>query len=105
MNMGCTLFGLTPEEALSGVTRHGARALGLGDRIGNLEAGLEADAVVLDLHSTPILRHRMARVGSIAEALFAQIVLADDRAVTVTLSGGKVVYHGDESMAIGSGEA
>jgi guanine deaminase len=85
-------------------TQGAARALGLGDRIGNLEVGLEADAVVLDLHSTPILRHRMARAGSIAEVLFAQIVLADDRAVALTLSGGKVVYHGDESITFGPGE-
>ena len=32
MNMACTLFRLTPEEALAGVTRHAARALGLADR-------------------------------------------------------------------------
>ena len=32
MNMACNLFRLTPEEALSGVTRHAAQALGLRDR-------------------------------------------------------------------------
>ncbi|MHA1527784.1 MAG: guanine deaminase [Alphaproteobacteria bacterium] len=85
-------------------TQGAARALGLGDRIGNLGLGLEADAVVLDLRSTPILRHRMARAESTAEALFAQIVLADDRAVAATLSGGKVVYHGDKSLTFGPGE-
>lgn len=31
LSMGCTLFGLTPEEALAGITCHGARALGLQD--------------------------------------------------------------------------
>ena len=36
MNMACTLFGLTPEEALAGATRHAARALGLADRVGTL---------------------------------------------------------------------
>jgi guanine deaminase len=85
-------------------TQGAARALGLGDTIGNLEVGLEADAVVLDLRSTPILRHRMARVESIAQALFAQIVLADDRAVAATLSGGKVVYDRDESINLATGE-
>lgn len=46
LNMACTLFGLTPEEALTGVTRNGARALGLHHRIGTLEAGKDADLVV-----------------------------------------------------------
>ena len=49
MNMACTLFGLTPEEALAGVTRNGARALGLQDRIGTLEAGKDADLALWDV--------------------------------------------------------
>lgn len=43
MNMACTLFGLTPEEALSGATRQAARALGALDEIGTLEVGKRAD--------------------------------------------------------------
>jgi len=43
LNMACTLFGLTPEEALSGVTRQAARALGLRDEAGTLEVGKRAD--------------------------------------------------------------
>jgi imidazolonepropionase len=43
LNMACTLFGLTPEEALSGITRHAARALGALDDIGTLEVGKRAD--------------------------------------------------------------
>ncbi|MFW6054992.1 MAG: imidazolonepropionase [Thermodesulfobacteriota bacterium] len=49
LNMACTLFRLTPEEALAGVTREGARALGLQDRIGTLEPGKEADFVLFDI--------------------------------------------------------
>jgi imidazolonepropionase len=48
LNMACTEFGLTPEEALRGATVHGARALGLTDR-GRLTQGLRADFVAWDL--------------------------------------------------------
>ncbi len=74
-------------------TAGAARALGVGDRVGNLAPGLEADAVVLDLASTPVLRQRMARAESVTEAMFAQIVLADDRAVVRTVSGGRTVHE------------
>jgi imidazolonepropionase len=43
LNMACTLFGLTPEEALRGATRNAARALGAADEIGTLEVGKRAD--------------------------------------------------------------
>jgi imidazolonepropionase len=43
MNMACTLFGLTPEEALSGTTCNAARALGLHDELGSLAVGKRAD--------------------------------------------------------------
>ncbi len=43
MNMACTLWRLTPQEALAGCTVHGARALGLADDIGTLEVGKRAD--------------------------------------------------------------
>ena len=49
LNMACTLFRLTPEEALAGVTRHAAAALGLTDR-GVLAAGRRADFVLWDVH-------------------------------------------------------
>ncbi len=43
LNMACTFFGLTPDEALAGVTRHAARALGLAKQKGTLEIGKDAD--------------------------------------------------------------
>jgi len=48
LNMACVLFRLTPQEALAGVTRHAARALGLPDR-GVLAPGLRADFVLWDV--------------------------------------------------------
>lgn len=49
LNMGCTLFRLTPEEALAGVTRHAAMALGWQDSLGTLEIGKMADFVLWDI--------------------------------------------------------
>lgn len=43
LNMACTLFRLTPQEALCGVTAHGARALGLQEQTGRIAPGLQAD--------------------------------------------------------------
>ena len=45
LNMACTLLRLTPEEALAGMTRHAATALGLGARHGQLTPGRRADLV------------------------------------------------------------
>ena len=49
LNMACTLFRLTPEEALAGITRNGAKALGLLNTIGTLEEGKDADFVIWDI--------------------------------------------------------
>ena len=45
LNMACTLFRMTPEEALVGATQHAATALGMGDTHGSLEVGKVADFV------------------------------------------------------------
>ncbi|WP_415846719.1 imidazolonepropionase [Vibrio aquimaris] len=49
MNMGCTLFGLTPEETLRGVTCNAAKALGLGDVKGQIRDGFDADLAIWDV--------------------------------------------------------
>jgi imidazolonepropionase len=46
LSMACTLFGLTPEEALAGMTREGARALGLHEEVGTISPGKAADLCV-----------------------------------------------------------
>ncbi|WP_164748401.1 MULTISPECIES: imidazolonepropionase [unclassified Mesorhizobium] len=59
MNMAATLFGLTVDECLAGVTREAARALGLLDRTGTLEAGKSADLAVWDIERPAELVYRM----------------------------------------------
>ena len=59
LNMACTLFKMTPEEALAGVTFNGARALGLQNRIGTLEPGKDADFVVWDIAEPAELAYRL----------------------------------------------
>lgn len=86
-------YSLTPEEAFWMSTAGGAQALSLGDRIGRLEPGYEADIVVLDLNSTPIIRQRMNRAESLRDMLFAQMILADDRAVRATYAAGGLVFQ------------
>lgn len=58
MNMGCTLFRLTPEEALRGVTLHAARALGLPD-CGRIAPGLRADLAVWNVTNPAELAWRI----------------------------------------------
>ena len=58
LNMACTLFRLTPEEALAGATVHAARALGLADR-GTLVEGQRADIAAWDIAEPAELAYRM----------------------------------------------
>ena len=51
MNMACTLFGLTPEEAVAGMTINAARALGLAHSIGSIATGKQADLCVWPIES------------------------------------------------------
>jgi guanine deaminase len=73
-------------------TRGAARALYLEDTIGSVAAGMEADLVVLDLKSTPLIAYRMRHAEDLNEALFIQMTLADDRAVRATYVAGRKVY-------------
>ncbi len=59
MNMACTLFRMTPAEALRGITQNGARALGIGELTGSLETGKLADLVVWDVDRPALLSYRI----------------------------------------------
>ena len=58
MNMGATLFRMTPSECLAGVTRHAATALGLSDR-GRLAPGMRADLAIWDVQHPAELTYRI----------------------------------------------
>lgn len=59
LNMACTLFRMTPEEALAGLTRHAATALGLQDEVGTLEAGKRCDLAIWEIERPAELAYRI----------------------------------------------
>jgi imidazolonepropionase len=63
MNMGATLFGLTPEECLAGMTRNAARALGLDRECGILKEGLAADLAVWSIDHPAELSYWIGHPG------------------------------------------
>jgi guanine deaminase len=70
-----------------------ARSMQLDDRIGSFATGMEADFVVLDPKSTPLLARRSAHCDSLEELLFALALLGDDRAVRATYAAGCKVHE------------
>lgn len=89
---------LSPFQALYLVTLAGARALHLEDKIGNFARGKEADFVVLDWASTPLLARRVGAAQGLVEKLFALIMLGDDRATYAThVMGRSAAYRRDAS--------
>ena len=78
LNMAATLFRLTPEEALAGVTREGAAALGLGHERGTLEVGKAADFVLWNIARPAELAYRIggnpaAQVVKDGQALWPEV--------------------------------
>ncbi|WCM26858.1 guanine deaminase [Sphingomonas sp. QA11] len=84
--------GLDPFRALHLATAGGARALGLGGRIGGLLPGQEADFVLLDPAATPLLARRTAG-ADLREKLFALQILGDDRAIARTYVAGHCAWR------------
>ena len=86
-------------------TLGGARALCLEDKLGNFKIGKEADFVVMDLHSTPImsLRNQLpnqptgaiaSTLAKISDQLFATLIMGDDRAIAATYIMGELAHKG-----------
>ncbi|MGN6667037.1 MAG: imidazolonepropionase [Trinickia sp.] len=88
LNLGCTLFRLTVPEALQGVTRHAARALGRSERHGRLALGRDADFVAWSVSTLAELAYWIGR------PLAARVVRA-----------GKTVYQAPVSPWTGRTEA
>lgn len=77
-------------EALRLATLDGAEALGTEENVGSLEIGKEADLVVLDPESAPVLRQRAEYAQNTAELLFAMMLLGDDRTIhSVYVAGSR----------------
>lgn len=76
---------LSPQQLWWRHSAGAARALGLAGVVGNLQAGCEADFIVLNPGATPLLARRTQQARNLDELLFALIVLGDDRAVEQTV--------------------
>ena len=83
---------LDPLHAFYLATLGGAKALKLDHVIGNLDAGKEADFLVIDPAATPLLARRTAAAKSPAELLFALSLLSDDRAIERTYVAGAAAH-------------
>jgi guanine deaminase len=80
---------LAPLAAFRRMTRGNAEALGLADRIGSLEPGMDADLVALDVRATPAMRLRAETVETLEQELFVLQTMGDDRAVAETWVAGR----------------
>ena len=69
MNMGCTLFRLTPEECLRGVTCNAAQALGLQETRGQIALGLDADLAIWQVETPAELSYRLGVPDLIARVV------------------------------------
>jgi guanine deaminase len=89
-------YPLTGGHAYYLATRGTANAMYIDDKVGSIAPGMEADIVVLDMKSTPIIEYRMQFAKDIHEALFVQMTLGDDRAVQATYVAGTLQYSKEE---------
>lgn len=83
-------YTLSPLRAFYMLTLGNATVLGLNPFIGNLLPGKEADFIVLDMASTPLMARRMLSATTLMERLFILMMLGDDRAIAATYVHGKL---------------
>lgn len=85
-------YSLSAAKAFYLATRGGAAALNLDSTVGRLQAGYEADVLVLNLKSTALIRQRMQHCASLEEALFIHMIMGDDRATESVYVAGEPAY-------------
>lgn len=85
-------YSLHPAKAYYLATMGSAALLRMSDDIGNLAVGKFADIIVVDPRSTPLIDRRIRRADDIADVLFAQMILADDRAIAATYIAGRRLH-------------
>lgn len=90
---------LTGWQGFYRLTLGNARALHLGDKIGSLQPGFEADIAVLDPQATPLMARRLSQTSTLGERLFAMMMLGDDRSVAATWANGRLVHQRDAIAA------
>jgi guanine deaminase len=90
-NVGRPGISLSPEHLWWQHTAGAADALDLSGQVGNLLPGCEADFVVLNPNATPLLARRTVQTETLAEWLFAMIVLGDERLIAHTVVLGQRV--------------
>jgi imidazolonepropionase len=88
LNLACTLFRLAPEEALAGVTRHAARALGLQASHGTLEPGKNADLALWDIGSPGELAYALGANPCVGRVLGGRILRPAHAAVDASAPRG-----------------
>lgn len=90
---------LSALKSLYLATLGNAKTLQLEDKIGSFKEGNEADFAVLDFNSTPLMSLKQSKCKTLAEKLFAMIILGDDRAVRATYVAGNCVHDRDNASA------
>ncbi|WP_404402626.1 guanine deaminase [Pelagibacterium halotolerans] len=90
---------LSPLESFYMMTLGNARALSLEHTIGTLEAGADADVVVLDARAVPAMAVKMERVETLSEELFLLQTCGDDRVVVETYVAGEAAKAGLSGVA------
>ncbi|MGC1216754.1 MAG: guanine deaminase [Phormidesmis sp.] len=92
---------LSPFKALFLATLGGAKALCLDDTLGSFEVGKDADFIVLNPQSTPLMAFRNSAefphtLGELADRAFSLMMMGDDRAIQATYILGELAYSRDE---------